>query len=186
MTSKSWIVPQFKLNELWNFKLLQSMQKPIKSRLIVLKFCTQVTFDITDLVQLSESESDPDIKKFTPRSNFSKIIQISNFRKMTPKWPTDHPIHFRTRSQYQNHHTELFSDSESQTDINNIELHLNPDLWNFSKMPTSTMGAETLSSHPKLDPKIHPSPKLSYEPVRTFKSRFRDRSLKSQSLVKLF
>jgi len=102
---------------------------------------------------------------------------------MTPKWPTDYQIHFQMRSQYQNHHKELFSDSESQTGIDNIVLHLNPNLWNSSKMPTCTIGAETLPSHPKLDTDIHPSPKSSYEPVGTFKFRFRDRLLKSQNLV---
>lgn len=43
------------------------------------------------------------------------------------------PIHFRTRSQYQNHHTDLFPNSKFQTDIDNTEIQFNPNLWNSSK-----------------------------------------------------
>lgn len=52
------------------------MLRPIKSRSIDLIFCTQVRFDITDLLQLSESESDTDIKNSTPGQTFQNF----NFR----------------------------------------------------------------------------------------------------------
>jgi len=62
-----------------------------------------------------------------------KNLQISIFSQMIPKWFTDLRIHFRSRSQHQNRHTDLFPDSESQTDIDNTETHFNPNLWNSFK-----------------------------------------------------
>ena len=70
------------------------MPKPIKSRPIDLKFCTQVTFDITDLLQLPESKSDPDIKKSTPGQTFQNF----NFRHFEPNSTTDLQITIRMRS----------------------------------------------------------------------------------------
>jgi len=70
------------------------MPKPIKSCSIDLKFYTRVTFDITDLLQLPESESEPDIKKFTPGQTSQKPsnFQLSpNDPEMTYEPPNPHP-----------------------------------------------------------------------------------------------
>lgn len=130
-------------------------------------FCTQVTFDLRTYSHFWNQIPTP-ISKGSLPVKLLKNFQISNFRQTTPKWPTDLQIHFRMRSQYQNHHTELFSDLEFKTDIDNIEIHFNPILWNYSKMLTSTIGAETLPGHPKPYPNIRPSQKSSYEPAGTF------------------
>ena len=54
------------------------MSKPIKSSPIDLNYCTQVIIDITDLLQLPESESDPDIKKSTPGQNAKKSNLVNS------------------------------------------------------------------------------------------------------------
>jgi len=68
--------------------------KPIKSRSIDLKFCTQVITDITDLLQLPESKSDPDIKNSTPGQTFQNlpIFQLSPINaEMTYGPPNKYP-----------------------------------------------------------------------------------------------
>ena len=76
------------------FKNTSTRPFPIKSTHNDAKFCVQVLNDVTDLLQLPELESEYHIKNSILGQTFQKL-QISNFRQMTPKRPTDLQINFR-------------------------------------------------------------------------------------------
>lgn len=134
------------------------MPKPIKSYPIDLKFCTQVIFDITDLLQLLESQSDPDIKKSTLGKTSQKNLRISIFSHMTPKWPRtseftsdrapNSRITIRSYSQTQN--PKRTSITLKCTSIQTYEISF--------KILTSTIGAKTFPGLPKPNTNIRPSP----------------------------
>jgi len=150
------------------------------------KFCTQVTFDITDLHQLSESHSDPDIKISTSGRIFSKTFKFLYLAKWlqndlrTSEFTSDRApksrITIRSYSQSRN---------PKRTSIT-LKCILNQTDAISSKMLSSTIGAKTLPGYPKPDPGIRPSPKSSYEPAGTFGSQFRGRLLKIPILVHFF
>lgn len=69
------------MNRTMNFKIFQIRKlvpKPIKSTRNDAKFCRQVQNDMTELLQLSKSHSDPDITKVNYGSNFF-IFQTLTF-----------------------------------------------------------------------------------------------------------
>jgi len=162
------------------------MFKLIKSRPIDFKFCTQVIFDITNLLQLSELDSDPDIKKSISGQTSqkpSKFLSLAKWLQNDPRiseFTSDRAPNSRItiRSYSQTRNPKRTSITLKCTSTQTYEIS--------SKMLTSTIGAKTFPGLPKPDPDIRPSPKSSYEPAGTFESRFWGRLLKNPTLVNSF
>jgi len=87
-----------------------------------------------------------------------------------------------------NNYTELFPVSEFRLDLDNTKNKPPNQIQRTSKIfkkQLSLLYAKMLPDHPKPDPDICPSPKSSYEPIGTVKSRFRCRLIKMLTEVKL-